>query len=59
MSKLGQNFNAAGISFFLGILGGNKSLALPHLTVPNIRSVNWAALKEAGFKVIAHMHAHT
>ncbi|KAG1666437.1 hypothetical protein FOA52_015107 [Chlamydomonas sp. UWO 241] len=50
MSKLGQNFNSAGIGLFLQILGGNNSLAVPHVSVTDIRTVNWPALKEAGFK---------
>eukprot|EP00798_Chlamydomonas_sp_ICE-L_P006365 gene6365-2993_t len=45
MSMMGQNFNSAGIGLFMKILG---SLAIPHLTVPDIRSVRWQALKDAG-----------
>eukprot|EP00882_Tetradesmus_deserticola_P005622 GHRQ01005918.1.p1 GENE.GHRQ01005918.1~~GHRQ01005918.1.p1 ORF type:complete len:305 (+),score=112.87 GHRQ01005918.1:97-1011(+) len=51
MNKLLQNVNLAGTSLFLQILGGNQSLALPHVTVPDISWVDWAALKAAGFKV--------
>ncbi|MEW5301463.1 MAG: hypothetical protein WDW36_004322 [Sanguina aurantia] len=50
MSKLQQNFNSAGVSLFIQILGGDHRIALPHLTVPDIRSLNWVALREAGFK---------
>eukprot|EP00882_Tetradesmus_deserticola_P024101 GHRQ01026327.1.p2 GENE.GHRQ01026327.1~~GHRQ01026327.1.p2 ORF type:complete len:135 (-),score=48.50 GHRQ01026327.1:1320-1724(-) len=32
-------------------LQSNQSLALPHVTVPDISWVDWAALKAAGFKV--------
>lgn len=50
MSKLGQNFNAAGVGLFFRLLGGNQALAMPHLSVPDIRSIDWAALSAAGFK---------
>ncbi|MEW5319018.1 MAG: hypothetical protein WDW38_010194 [Sanguina aurantia] len=85
MSKLQQNFNSAGVSLFIQILGiqhhhtsvpglgssmrsqsrphiaevfpsgarilhCDHRIALPHLTVPDIRSLNWVALREAGFK---------
>lgn len=50
MSKVGQNFNAAGIGFFLQILGGNQSMAVPHLSIRDIRAVNWEALQGVGFK---------
>lgn len=29
---------------------GNQSLAIPHLSVPDISWIDWKALKEAGFK---------
>lgn len=29
---------------------GNQSLALPHLSVPDISWIDWAALRSAGFK---------
>lgn len=48
--KLGQNLNVTGISLFFQILAGNNSLAMPHVDVPNIRYVNWQAIKDAGFK---------
>jgi phosphatidylglycerophosphatase GEP4 len=32
-------------------LQGNQSLALPHVSVPDISWVDWAAVKAAGFKV--------
>jgi len=50
MSKLGQNFNSEGIGFFIQILWGKQELALPHLSVQDIRTINWPALKAAGFK---------
>lgn len=30
---------------------GNEALALPHVSVPDIRHVDWAALRRAGFQV--------
>lgn len=29
---------------------GNETLAIPHVSVPDIRWVDWAAVKRAGFK---------
>lgn len=46
-SSLGQNFNSAGIGFFMG---GKRRLAIPHLDLPDIRWVNWKALHDAGFR---------
>ncbi|GAX83062.1 hypothetical protein CEUSTIGMA_g10488.t1 [Chlamydomonas eustigma] len=51
-SQMGQNFNGAGISLFLQILGGNKELAIPHLEVPDISHINWRSLRNAGYKGI-------
>ena len=46
-----QNVNVAGVSLFLGMaFGPSKQLAIPHCEVPDIRWVDWAALKAAGFK---------
>lgn len=50
MSKFLQNFNSAGISLFFQILGGDNSLAIPHLSVKDISQVNWGALKQAGLR---------
>lgn len=33
-----------------GCLQGNQSLALPHISVPDISWIDWAALRAAGFK---------
>lgn len=48
--KWKQNFNAAGVSLFFQLLYGNQSLAIPHISVTDIRSINWEAMKTAGFK---------
>jgi hypothetical protein len=50
VAKLQQNFNSAGISLFLQIVGSNHPLALPHVSVPDISHVDWEALAAAGFR---------
>uniref|UniRef100_A0A7S3QU54 Phosphatidylglycerophosphatase n=1 Tax=Dunaliella tertiolecta TaxID=3047 RepID=A0A7S3QU54_DUNTE len=46
-----QNYNSAGISLFLSLLKGNdRQLVIPHLSVSTIASINWGALRAAGFK---------
>lgn len=50
MSKLLQNVNVAGTALFFRILMSDQSLAVPHLSVKDIRWVDWGALKRAGFK---------
>eukprot|EP00897_Mesotaenium_endlicherianum_P005758 jgi/Mesen1/520/ME000104S10608 len=49
-AKLGQSFNSAGITLFARLLTGEKHLAIPHVSVPDVRWVDWGALKRAGFK---------
>ncbi len=46
--RLGQSFNSAGIALFFNVLLRDRSQAIPHLSVPDIRAINWAALREAG-----------
>lgn len=50
IQKLGQSFNSKGIALFLKVALSDKQLAMPHLDVPDLRSVHWAALREAGFE---------
>lgn len=51
LAKAQQNFNSAGVGLFMSmVLGGNSSLALPHLSVRDITHVDWEALQAAGFK---------
>ncbi|KAK9832040.1 hypothetical protein WJX81_001093 [Elliptochloris bilobata] len=47
---MGQSFNSAGIALFAQIAWGNAPLALPHLSVPSIDSLDWGALARAGFR---------
>lgn len=50
MQKLGQSWNSAGIALFARVALSDQPLALPHLSVPDIRWVNWGALRAAGFQ---------
>ncbi|GIL80510.1 hypothetical protein Vretimale_16036 [Volvox reticuliferus] len=50
MARVQQNFNSAGIGLFFNLFGGNQSLALPHVAVPDIRHVDWDKLRAAGFR---------
>lgn len=50
MQRLGQSFNSAGIALFARVALTDQALALPHLSVADIRWVDWGALAAAGFK---------
>eukprot|EP00899_Mesostigma_viride_P013009 jgi/Mesvir1/21709/Mv04126-RA.1 len=50
LRKAGQSFNPAGVSFFLQLMTGSKHWSVPHISVPDIQWVDWAALKNSGFK---------
>ncbi|GBG66653.1 hypothetical protein CBR_g66789 [Chara braunii] len=49
LAVAGQSFNMAGTMIFVHMLMGNRYLALPHISVPDIRWVDWHALRKAGF----------
>ncbi|KAK4484574.1 hypothetical protein RD792_007158 [Penstemon davidsonii] len=49
-AALGQRINLEGITSSVGILSKDKHLVIPHVTVPDIRSIDWAELKNRGFK---------
>lgn len=49
-AALGQRINFEGIASSLGILSKDKQLAIPHVSVPNIRYIDWAELKNRGFE---------
>eukprot|EP00850_Spirogloea_muscicola_P015719 SM000123S25831 [mRNA] locus=s123:106895:113303:+ [translate_table: standard] len=49
-ARLGQSFNAAGVALFARLLLSERHLALPHMSVPDFRWVDWAALRKAGFE---------
>lgn len=46
---LSQRINPPGIASFADVVANDPSLALPHLSVPDIRSVDWARLERLGF----------
>eukprot|EP00877_Chromochloris_zofingiensis_P007482 jgi/Chrzof1/2988/Cz12g07050.t1 len=50
MNRLLQNINTAGTSLFFQIIWNDQRLAIPHISVPDIRWIKWEALKAAGFK---------
>lgn len=49
IARLGQSFNPAGVRVFAGLLLGGRHLAIPHVNVPDIRWIDWDALRQAGF----------
>ncbi|KAL4854406.1 putative phosphatidylglycerophosphatase [Chlorella vulgaris] len=50
MQRLGQSFNSAGIALFARVALSDQPLALPHLSVADLRWIDWPALKAAGFR---------
>lgn len=48
-AAVGQRINLEGITCSFGILSKDKHLAIPHVSVPDIRHVDWAELKNRGF----------
>jgi phosphatidylglycerophosphatase GEP4 len=48
--KVGQSVNMAGVNLFLHVRGGHEELAIPHVSVPDIRWVDWQAVRRAGFE---------
>ncbi|KAL1567311.1 Phosphatidylglycerophosphate phosphatase 1, chloroplastic/mitochondrial [Salvia divinorum] len=49
-AALGQRINLEGIACAVGIMSKDQHLAIPHVSVPDIRYIDWAELKERGFK---------
>lgn len=49
-AALGQRINFEGIASSVGILSKDKQFAIPHVSVPDIRYVDWAELKKRGFQ---------
>ncbi|XP_078171646.1 haloacid dehalogenase (HAD) superfamily protein [Carex rostrata] len=47
---LGQRFNPAGILFTGSVALREPCLFLPHLSVRDMRSLDWAALRQVGFR---------
>ncbi|KAF3793384.1 Uncharacterized protein EJ110_NYTH09353 [Nymphaea thermarum] len=50
LGKLGQSFNSAGIASSVSVFLRDHHLALPHLSVRDVRSIDWRDLKGRGFK---------
>lgn len=49
-AALGQRINLEGIACFVGVLSKNKQLVIPHVSVPDIRYIDWAEMKNRGFE---------
>lgn len=49
-AALGQRFNFGAIAFSAKVLAKNQHLALPHVSVPDIRHIDWVELHRRGFK---------
>ncbi|KAL3508979.1 hypothetical protein ACH5RR_028380 [Cinchona calisaya] len=49
-AAIGQRINLEGISSSVRILAKDKHLVIPHVSVPDIRYIDWAELKRRGFK---------
>nr|CAB3445841.1 unnamed protein product [Digitaria exilis] len=47
---LGQRFNPAGVAAVATVAASEPRLALPHVTVQDIRWLDWAELRRAGFR---------
>lgn len=47
--SLGQSLNSAGIASFLSVATKKPQLALPHISVPDVRWIDWFELKQLGF----------
>ncbi|KAL8512479.1 hypothetical protein ACS0TY_018814 [Phlomoides rotata] len=49
-AALGQRINLEGIACSLGILSKDKQLVIPHITVRDIRYIDWEELRNRGFE---------
>ncbi|KAG0479348.1 hypothetical protein HPP92_010206 [Vanilla planifolia] len=48
--ELSQSLNSAGVASFLKLATRQPQLALPHLSVPDIRWIDWAEVERLGFR---------
>ncbi|GJM92869.1 hypothetical protein PR202_ga09375 [Eleusine coracana subsp. coracana] len=57
---LGQRFNPAGVAAVVAVAASEPRLALPHVSVQDIRWLDWAELRRAGFRgvVFEGQHPH-
>ncbi|KAK1416399.1 hypothetical protein QVD17_32190 [Tagetes erecta] len=49
-AAIGQRFNMAGILFSVSVIVRNKHWMIPHVSVPDVRYIDWVALKKMGFE---------
>ncbi|XP_060189345.1 phosphatidylglycerophosphate phosphatase 1, chloroplastic/mitochondrial [Lycium barbarum] len=49
-AALGQRINVEGIVSSLGVFSKDKHLAIPHVSVQDIRYIDWVELKKRGFE---------
>lgn len=47
---LGQRFNPGGVAAVVVVAASEPRLALPHVSVQDIRWLDWAELRRAGFR---------
>lgn len=48
-ATIGQRLNCEGIISSAKVITRDQNLAIPHLTVPDIRIINWSELRKRGF----------
>ncbi|KAI0529707.1 hypothetical protein KFK09_002264 [Dendrobium nobile] len=48
--SVGQSLNSAGVASFLSVATKKPHLALPHISVPDVRWIDWSELKRLGFR---------
>ncbi|CAN1123102.1 Phosphatidylglycerophosphate phosphatase 1, chloroplastic/mitochondrial [Linum perenne] len=49
-AAFGQRINVEGIVFAARVLFKDRNLAIPHVSVPDIRHIDWVELRRRGFK---------
>ncbi|KAI3730385.1 hypothetical protein L1987_61555 [Smallanthus sonchifolius] len=49
-AAVGQRINVEGILFSVSVVIRNKHWVIPHVSVPDVRYIDWAALKRKGFE---------
>ncbi|KAI3696109.1 hypothetical protein L1987_79118 [Smallanthus sonchifolius] len=49
-AAVGQRVNVEGLMFSVSVITRNKQWVIPHVSVPDVRYIDWAALKRKGFE---------
>ncbi|XP_071689422.1 phosphatidylglycerophosphate phosphatase 1, chloroplastic/mitochondrial [Rutidosis leptorrhynchoides] len=49
-AAVGQRINVEGLLFSVSVITRNRNWVMPHVSVPDIRYIDWAALKKRGFQ---------